>query len=62
MRVGHLLKAAAFKPQEDRARKARSSGYPNTAVKDATVPQIAAQSPSDRSKTRIKDAPVSGQS
>ena len=42
--------------------KARSSGYLNAPAKDATVPQIAAQSPSDRSEIRIKDAPVSGQS
>ena len=39
--------------------KARSLGYSNTTAKDATIPQIAAQSPSDRSEITIKDAPMS---
>src|ERR1700740_2771863 len=34
-------------------------GYPSTAeANEATAPQIAAQSPSDNSKTTISDAPI----
>ena len=62
MRVGQLINEEAFEPKKAPSTKARSSGYLNAAAKDATVAQIAAQSPSDRSEIRIKDAPVSGQS
>jgi hypothetical protein len=36
-------------------------GYGSTTAAKEVAPQIAAQSPSDRSEIRIKDAPVSGQ-
>jgi hypothetical protein len=37
-------------------------GYGSTTAAKEVAPQIAAESPSDRSEIRIKDAPVSGQS
>jgi hypothetical protein len=37
-------------------------GYGSTAAAKEVAPQIPAQSPSDSSEIRIKDAPVSGQS
>ena len=39
---------------------ARELGYGSTTAAKEVAPQIAAQSPSDRSEIRIKDAPVSG--
>jgi hypothetical protein len=60
MRVRHLITEAAFDPKKHRP-KAQSSGYPNAAAKDATVTKVAAKSPSDTIKIRVKGAFVPGQ-
>jgi hypothetical protein len=49
MSIGHLIEKAATE-----------SGYHRADNNEVTAPQIAAQTPSDRSTVTIKDARVSG--
>jgi hypothetical protein len=61
MYIGQLIKNSSPDPPSHERKKLRNSGYPDTTeAKEATAPQIAAHSPSDRSEITIKDAPVSG--
>ena len=59
MRIERLIEKAAT-GRRGTERKALSSGYHSANNNEVIAPQIAAQSPSDRSSVTIKAVPVSG--
>ena len=62
MRIGRLIEKAATEPADAPGKK-RCSAYHSAAENnEATAPQIAAQTPSDRNDTTIKAAPVPSRS
>jgi hypothetical protein len=52
-----LIEGAPAQPAEGTEQKEQSLGYHSAADTEVTAPQIATQTPSDRSNTTVKDAP-----